>query len=136
MNWKNRLRNWPNSIWFMGVTLWSLFILYALFKPASEIPEVPLIIPHLDKAVHFTLFAVEGFLLVALFKGTLLRFDARGKWGWSLLFMFLVICSAGSEYLQEHYTLDRSGDLFDAVADLLGGIIGALCATFFFTTRD
>ena len=80
-----------------------------LFTPASGVPSAP---PGTDKIVHLALFAglaVTG-RLAGMRPGTLLLGLA---------------CYAGlSEVLQEAFTPGRSGDVSDAVVDLLGAGAG------------
>lgn len=95
--------------------LWWGFSLYMLLKPASS--EAALI-PHFDKIGHFGLFAVQSALLAL----------AWPQQPWPRLLLALALWVVLSETLQGVLTTDRSPELADALADILGAA-GALWAT-------
>lgn len=97
----------PRSWLWLAALAWWGFTLYCLLKPAGA----PGTIPHLDKLGHFALFAVQAALL-ALASGRV--------WSWLPL---LAGWAAVSEALQGWLTTDRSPELADAVADVLGAAL-------------
>ena len=74
-------------------------------------------IPHADKVVHLLLFAAVAYT------GTMLRLPL----GW--LATVLVLNAVASELVQHFWLPQRSGDVFDAVADVTGVALGAWLAT-------
>ncbi|MGL6070817.1 VanZ family protein [Craterilacuibacter sp.] len=98
--------------WFaLLALLWWGFSLYMLLKPASTEPAL---IPYFDKIGHFGLFAVQSVLLTL----------ALPQQPWPRLLLMLALWAVLSETLQGMLTADRSPELADALADMLG----AACA--------
>lgn len=105
-------------LWFLG-----LWILSSL--PGSDVSLPP--VPYADKVAHFGYFLGGGFLLA---------WNLRTYLGWRLGVVVLValagmaLVGAGDE-LHQLFTPGRSGaDLGDWIADLLGGLTGALSFIF------
>lgn len=105
-----------NIIWILVI-----FILCAI--PGEDIPDVRWNIPHLDKVVHFGMYFILSLLLVyPLEKYTSLRLKTI------FLIVFLVsFIYGGIIELLQHYLFNRSGDLWDLSADILGGLAGYFC---------
>ena len=85
--------------------------LIALYVP--DAPAGPEIIG-LDKVVHVSIFAAPA--LAALMVGL------RARWALGILAVHAPI----SELIQHFFLTPRSGDVFDAVADLSGVLLGAM----------
>jgi hypothetical protein len=85
--------------------------LIALYVP--DVPAGPGIIG-LDKVVHVSIFAAPA--LAALMVGL------RARWALGILAVHAPI----SELIQHFFLTHRSGDVFDAVADLSGVLLGAM----------
>lgn len=101
--------------WLLFALLWLAASVYALFfKPDNGTPPFA----HFDKAAHFGLFFGQFWLLAKIF----LHRQQTPPWRWLLPAAF--IWAGLSEYLQATLTPDRHGDVFDAIADVLG----AACA--------
>jgi VanZ family protein len=86
-----------------------LVSLAVLFAPASEVPVAP---PGVDKVVH-----VAVFLALAL----------TGRWAGvrpGVLGALLVAYGAVSEVVQAVTPLERSGSVYDLVADAVGVALG------------
>lgn len=99
--------------------LWTIGIFVACLWPGKELPQTD--VPFADKWTHFVLFG--GFALLWL------RAYPRGaRLPW--LFTIAIIATAVGvlvELLQDVLpTLGRTGDVYDAVADAVGGILGCL----------
>jgi VanZ family protein len=106
--------NWPSIFW-------AAFILGICLMPGRDLPSVS--IWEFDKIVHFGVY----FLLAVLL-----------YWGWEkqqivrflhqqAALKIVLICVAygfAVEVLQEWLTTDRHFDLFDALANGLGGLVG------------
>jgi VanZ family protein len=90
-----------------------LLSVIVLFTPESGVPSAP---PGTDKIVHCLLFA----LLAAT------GLYARVRW----ILLWLVGYAAGSEVLQAVIVpLHRSGDVLDALTDVVGIVLGWAVAT-------
>lgn len=82
------------------------------------------LIPHADKFVHFTMFAVLAFCMVhALMQG--------GLWMSRYVLLVFFICmayGAGLEYVQGAFFDGRDSDPLDWFADMIGTIFALLAA--------
>ncbi len=79
-------------------------------------------IPHADKIVHFGLF-----FLFSLFAYSWLRGKKRGHGFWNILTVLLLVAiyGGGIEWVQGKF-FQRTADIWDWLADMLGGIFGVL----------
>ncbi len=73
-----------------------------------------------DKIVHLVEYFGVGFLLINAMK---IKPISTRKWRYAI--MFLLIFPIIDELLQ-YYTPRRIPDLYDCLADIIGGLIGAL----------
>ena len=90
----------------VGVFAISLIV---LFSPGSTVPSGP---PNSDKLVHALLFA--ALALAARFAGV----------GWRATAAWVLAYAALSEVLQALLPIQRSGSLWDVVADAAGMALG------------
>lgn len=113
---------------FLVALLWTLLILILLVIPGKDIPPGPQI-PNLDKIAHVFLFGVQVFLW-SKFISESKRNDLPGR--------FLVICLMSSafgimmEFVQKYLVPNRSFEIEDILADILGSVMGWLLYRFFF----
>lgn len=115
------------TIFIWGCILWTLVIFILCALPGEDIPDPHLDIPHLDKIVHFGMFFIFSILLAHL-----LKLESSLSSG---LIYAIVIFSAfvygGTIELLQHYFFNRSGDVYDLLADMAGAIAGCLCYPLF-----
>ena len=98
--------------------LWTLLILVACLIPGREVPNVH--IPLADKWVHFIIFAGFSFLWLSVF-------DKAKMLHGLLIFLLSVSLGYAVELLQgSGITSGRSYDLYDVLADAIGGALGVL----------
>ena len=99
--------------------LWLLLITVLFFLPGSALPSEGLFhLPYFDKLVHF------GFFAVLLFSWRFFFGDAARVTG---LLLGMALCyGMAVEVIQHYFVANRSFDLFDVVADLLGAVAGLL----------
>lgn len=101
----------PNPLWRWAFGVAVSVQLVALYAPdASGGPQVA----GLDKLVHITIFAAPAF--AALMVGI------RARWALGILAMHALT----SELIQHVALSRRSGDVFDAMADVVGVLLGGL----------
>lgn len=99
--------------------LWLLLITVLFFLPGSALPSEGLFdLPYFDKVVHVSFFAVLLFSWRFFFGHT-----AKVTW----LLLGLALCyGVAVEIIQHYFVANRSFDLLDIVADLLGSVAGLL----------
>ncbi|KAA5534440.1 VanZ family protein [Taibaiella lutea] len=105
--------------------LWTLMIFVACLIPGRDVPSVHF--PLIDKWVHFVIFGGFSFLWLAVFQTTNIRKRV-------LLFLLAVLTGYLVELLQgSGITSGRSYDLWDVLADSIGGALGV--GLFYLTER-
>ena len=99
-----------------------IFILSSLSNPSPvPIPDIFMA----DKLIHFIEYAILGFLLfAALYEGMAVKKAVF------LSFIMATIYGATDEFHQ-YFVADRDSDLFDLLADSIGGGAGAAAGVFF-----
>ena len=102
--------------------LWFLFISVLFLLPGSALPSEGLFnLPFFDKYVHVGFFAVLLFLWRFFF-------DEEKKFTWLLL--SLAFCyGMAIEVVQHYFVANRSFDVVDVAADMLGAAAGLLIWT-------
>lgn len=109
---------------FLGANiLWFLIIFILCALPGDDIPDPHLDIPHLDKVVHFGMFFIFSLLLV---------YPLERNTSLPLMLIFSIAVGVAFVYgglleILQYYFFNRSGDVWDLFADVLGGIGGCLC---------
>ena len=100
--------------------VWAIIIFILCTMPASGLPKIKL--PYIDKVVHFGVFFVQSVLLSFLFS-----FRTRKSYFQIILLSTLMAFVYGGiiEILQNN-VFDRTGDVYDLIADVLGGFAGAV----------
>jgi VanZ family protein len=110
---------------FIKPVIWLGLICYGLFLPAGNLPTKPFInIPHFDKMVHFALFFIFCLLLFRPYKRLHLKH------------LFLapataVLLGALLESLQRTFTVSRSSNFGDFLANATGIAVSVLFFYFF-----
>ncbi|NNF04036.1 MAG: VanZ family protein [Rhodothermales bacterium] len=99
----------------VAAAVWTLLVIVSLLLPGSSVPESHLL--QFDKVVHAFLFGVGVFLWL------------RVPWGsrrvrWAIILAALVLAPA-SEIFQQALGNGRSADPMDALADIVGIVLGS-----------
>jgi len=102
--------------------IWAIVIFILCAMPSESIPDPHLNIPHVDKVVHFGMF-----FILALLVCNELEYQTR----LSLRKIYITaVCIAfvygGIIELLQQYCFNRSGDVADLLADVVGAIAGCL----------
>lgn len=96
--------------------LWTLLIFILCFMPAEDVPDVEF--PLADKWVHFVLFGTFGFLWLCSYPTKKI----------SHLIIMLLICIITGWLVEELQglmpSLGRNKDIWDILADSIGGVLG------------
>lgn len=108
----------------IGFSIWIAIITFLSLSSFEDLDTGGLNIPHLDKVVHFIFYFVAA-ILGSLFlkensKGLLNPLKAA-----LLATIFAVIYGIVIEVIQSVFTQNRSGELFDVLANSLGAFCGA-----------
>ncbi len=102
---------------------WLITISFLLLMPGKHLPEADLQIPHLDKYLHFVMFAMLSFLFLLFRKSKVDSIENKEKFAIILLFSAFGIMT---EFVQEFFIEGRYFDIWDVVANALGTIAGAM----------
>jgi VanZ family protein len=98
--------------------LWTLLILFGCFMPAAKVPKVD--VPLMDKWVHFTMFG--GFAMAWLFAWPSVKISR-----FLTVLIIAILFGSAIEVMQGVLpALGRASELFDAVADGIGAVLGAI----------
>jgi VanZ family protein len=82
-------------------------------------PHLPVDVPYFDKAAHFGIYGVTGFLYA------LLRRETGVPRSRAILHALLFVASVGAvDEVHQHWIPGRSMDLFDWMTDVAGGALG------------
>ena len=95
--------------------VWIVFFVLTHW-PVEEMPDTPFI-PHIDKVVHFSLYAVLGFLLSQ-------RVISDGNFKKRLGIVLVVLAAYGAfDEISQPY-MGRTMELIDWIADVCGAMMG------------
>lgn len=92
--------------------------------PGSDVPSVG--VPHVDKVVHFALYAVLGALVARALRPA--RAGGRIGAGAALLGLAAIALFAAVDEWHQRWVPGRSGDLLDWWADLAGATLALMLA--------
>lgn len=115
---------------WLGVLLWCVTLWLLSSMPGSTLPEVN--VPNADKIVHFGYFMIGSALLANAFHQST-RLSGR-----KLFFVVVatVMLVGAADEIHQLFTPNRSGsDVGDWIADVAGGITGALIVGWFYGRR-
>ncbi|MDX1627946.1 MAG: VanZ family protein [Fulvivirga sp.] len=105
--------------YFVGALLWAVFILVLTLTPGKSIPDLTLL--SYDKLGHAFVFMILSFLISKGFQ------ELRRKALISTVTTLVITTFYGFliEFSQD-YIPDRNMDWFDAIANIIGSILGVL----------
>lgn len=112
---------------FLPAIIWLLLSIWLLTIPGSKIPHQDWFDTfQVDKWVHICLFFILCFLFMLPFKKQM----HTKKTYWFATIAFLgIVYGIGIEFIQRDYIANRSFDIWDIVADIVG------CSTAFALAR-
>lgn len=105
-------------IWSILFFCWCLIVLVLCIMPSSSFSNYPKF-EHIDKIAHFSFFLLISFLFRS-WKYRQTNISAV------LYTTIIALIYGGSIELLQSYFFKREGDLWDLIADVLGGICGAI----------
>jgi VanZ family protein len=98
--------------------LWAALILVLTSVPAP--PDITGGIPHLDKVIHFCLYAAQGWLVARALR-------TRRMLSLTLALLAVSAFGAFDEWHQQFFVRDT--DILDWIADTIGGAVGIASAS-------
>ncbi len=103
--------------------IWCIIILILCAIPGDTVSSTSINIPYFDKIVHFGMFFMMGVFLCAE-----LRYQTSLSYTKTTILTVILVAIYGGiiEVLQHYIFIKRSGDYYDLIADILGGLIAAL----------
>ena len=109
----------PKVLLFLGV-LYTLFLLLASVSPTSDLPKIDF--PFLDKIIHVLLYmALAVIWLLFEYMGNKARISLKTM---VLVLVFCFIYGIIIEVIQDQFTAFRKADPMDALANLVGVLVG------------
>jgi len=113
MNTKNSV----GTVFFVLSGIYYLFLSIISHMPGKYIQTV-----HIwDKAAHFSVYMILGILLCLGFKKTI---NSANK---AILLSSIIVLVLGTlDEFHQQFVIERYSSIFDIIADVLGGFIGAV----------
>lgn len=104
----------------IALFVWSLIILLLLILPARHFSDAQKVeIPYLDKVVHFIIFGILYYLAA---KAADEVQSSTSKW---VYLIYVCLYAVFTELIQLHL-IDRSFEIFDIIANIMGATIAYL----------
>lgn len=102
--------------------VWAFFIFIASSIPSNRIPNF--LFKYLDKPIHILIFGVLGVLVYRALEPDSQR--DRYTMKTALMTFGIVLCYGIIDEFHQGYTPGRSVDLYDLMADAVGGILAVI----------
>ena len=119
------------TVSFIG---WMVFVTFSSLYSFKSIKTPSFIIPHADKLVHFTFYFV-AVILGMFFLRELTRGAMRLRKAMFLMVFSMICFGAIIEVIQQMFTVNRMGDVFDVLANSVGAICGLGAVKYLFFNR-
>ena len=97
---------------------WASVIFYLSSQPGID---TPLLFPGQDKLFHLIAFGLLGFLLMGAMKTSSSGYRTMQVW----IVVGLVALYGVLDELHQYFVPGRSAEIYDALADAAGGLLGA-----------
>jgi VanZ family protein len=120
----NTLRN----LFLLCALGWAAVIFYLSHLPGVDVP--PLFFGK-DKLLHASVFGILGFLTLGAMKTTVDGYRVFQPW----LAVVLVIVYGVLDEFHQHFVPGRSPDIYDVMADAVGGMLGVWLSYRFIKAR-
>ncbi len=111
---------------FWPALSWAAVIMLLIGLPGDVFPEIVSFWDWLgpDKIVHLIIFGTLSFLIMLGFRETIYK---KGKIKYALISLFITaLYGVITELLQYYVFIGRSGNVYDALADIFGAILGVI----------
>ena len=111
-------------IYLISSVGWFISIIYLLIFYSNNSSEIS--IDHLDKAIHFTLFFVQAFLIAQ----AIISYDNRVRTKNLIIIFILLIIFGSIMEVQQIYLPMRKFEYYDLLFNLLGITSGLFCSIY------
>jgi VanZ family protein len=101
--------------------IWSIIIMIILFTPGNKLPHPSILnFENSDKLIHLILFVILGYMLI--FETWAKKFSITNK---QILVLALIAIGFGAftELVQEYFAYERTGSIYDLMADCTGIVL-------------
>lgn len=109
---------WKPLLWIVVIAILSLI-------PGDEFPMNTFFIPHFDKIVHVGMYFMSSLFLISPFE------KLRIGNGYLAAFIASLFLGALFEILQDTIAINRSGNIEDFIADLIGAALALVFYRYF-----
>ncbi len=118
----------------IGFICWILIITILSLSSFEDIDTEGINIPHLDKLIHFFFYFVAAILGILLIRE---RTKGQFKLSRAIIITALSVIIYGIiiEVIQDTFTENRSGELYDVLANSLGAFFGAVFIIILFSGK-
>ena len=106
------------SGFLLAALFWAGLIFYLSSQPSIETPAL---FPGQDKLFHLIAFGILGFLTMGTQLASYAGYPTRRVW----LVVLAVTLYGILDEVHQYFVPGRSADVYDALADALGGLLGA-----------
>lgn len=101
---------------------WALIIFVISSVPSSAMPKLSILA--YDKAIHAIIFFIFGLLVYYALEPQ--HVVPTFYWQRSLVALVIVIAYGGLDEFHQHFVPGRTPDVYDALADAIGGVASAV----------
>lgn len=108
---------------FTFVIIWLLVITSLSAFSGNKIPEIP--VWNVDKLAHIIMYGVLSFLLLLSCNPDYLKQKNSSSHTFFIV-LFCIFYGGFMEILQHYVFVNRSGNLYDFIANIIGSISGVL----------
>jgi predicted membrane channel-forming protein YqfA (hemolysin III family) len=114
----NRVTSVIRFVFLALAVSWAGLIFYLSSQPGID---APMLFPGQDKLFHLIVFAILGFFIMGAMKITGNGYRRSQVW----LVVLIVVLYGISDEFHQYFVPGRSTESLDALADGIGGILGA-----------
>jgi VanZ family protein len=112
------LNRFIRTAFLLAAVSWAGLIFYLSSQPSID---APMMFPGQDKLFHLVVFGVLGFLAMGSLQASHNGYQPKQLW----LIALAVMLYGVSDEFHQHFVPGRSVDVYDVLADALGGLLGA-----------
>ena len=112
------LSRYVRAAFLLAAVFWAILIFYLSNQPSID---APMLFPGQDKLFHLVAFGILGFLVMGTLQTSQNGYRQQQLWLVALAVMLYGI----SDEFHQYFVPGRSVDVYDVLADALGGLLGA-----------